>query len=83
MDSVIVEFLNLDNGNVYSIEIPLDISANELIVALNNAYHLGLDTMNYTEYYLGTENPIAFLRGSRLLKDYGIRNGTKIFFKRS
>lgn len=62
----------------YDLEIPLDITANELIVALNSAYQLGIDFNSGLRPYLKTENPIAFLQGDTLLKDYRLRNGTII-----
>jgi len=30
-----------------------------------------------------SENPIAFLRGNKTLREYGIRNGSWIIYKRS
>ena len=62
------------------LEIPLDITANELVNALNTAYELGIDTSNVKNCYLKAENPIALLKGNRLLTEYGVRNGTVINF---
>lgn len=62
------------------LEIPLDITANELVNALNVAYELGIDTTNVKNCYLKAENPIALLKGNRLLSEYGVRNGTVINF---
>lgn len=62
------------------IEIPFDITANELVIALNQAFSLGLDTSNITECYLKTENPIALLKGNKTLREYKLRNGTVINF---
>lgn len=64
----------------YDLEIPLDISANELFNALNSAFDLGADTTNIKNCYLQAENPIALLKGNKLLSDYGLRNGTIINF---
>lgn len=61
-------------------EIPLDISANDLVIALNSAYDLGIDTSDVKNCYLKAENPIALLKGNKLLSDYGIRNATVINF---
>lgn len=58
------------------LEIPLNITANDLVIALNQAYDLGIETSDVKNCYLKTENPIALLRGNKLLKDYGIHNGT-------
>lgn len=62
------------------LDIPLDISANELVIALNEAYALGIDTGNIQNCYLKTENPIALLKGNKLLSEFGIRNGSVIHF---
>ena len=60
------------------LEVPLDISANELVVALTNAYQLNIDTEDIKQCYLRCERPIALLRGDRTLREFGIRNGTII-----
>ena len=62
------------------LEIPLQISANDLVVALNSAYKLGIDTSNIKNCYLKAERPIALLRGNKSLSEYGIRNGSVINF---
>lgn len=62
------------------LEIPLAISANELVIALNIAYNLDIDTNDIKNCYLKAENPIALLRGNKTLAEYGIRNGTVINF---
>ena len=64
----------------YDLEIPLDISANELVNDLNVAFELGIDTSNIINCFLQAENPIALLKGNKLLSDYGLRNGTVINF---
>ncbi len=60
------------------IDIPFDISANELIIALNTALELGMDTTDISRCHLKTENPIALLRGNKLLRDFRLREGTII-----
>ncbi len=63
------------------LDVPLDITAQELIIALNSAFQLGLAIDSPTaNYHLKTENPIALLHGNKLLSDYGLRNGTIIHF---
>lgn len=64
----------------YDLEIPLDISANELVNALNSAFDLGIDTSNVKNCYFQAENPVALLKGNKLLSDYGIRNGSIVNF---
>lgn len=60
------------------LEIPLDISANELVNALNTAFDLGIEVTDITNCYLKSENPIALLKGNKKLSEFGIRNGTII-----
>jgi YukD. len=60
------------------LDIPYDISANELIIALNEALRLGMDTSDPSRCHLKAENPIALLRGNKLLKDFRLREGTII-----
>ena len=58
------------------LEVPLDISANDLVLALNTAYDLGIDTSNIQNCYLKAESPIVLLNGNKLRADFGLRNGT-------
>ena len=62
------------------LDIPVNMTANELVLALNTAYNLEIDVSDVKNCYLKTENPIALLKGNRLLSEYGIRNGTVIHF---
>lgn len=71
--------LKIPKQNVVAdLEIPLDISANELVLALNMAYDLGIDTSNIKDCYLKAENPIALLKGNKTLSEFGLRNGSVI-----
>ena len=60
------------------LEIPLDISAHDLVMALNEAYNLEMDICDMRCCYLKAENPLALLKGSRTLREFGIRNGSVI-----
>lgn len=60
--------------------VPLNISANELVLALNAAYKLEMDTSNVKNCFLKAENPIALLKGNKTLADFGIRNGSVIYY---
>ena len=62
------------------LEVPLDISANDLVIGLNTAYDLGIDVSDVKNCYLKAENPIALLKGNKLLSEFGVRNGTIINF---
>lgn len=79
-EKVIIEFVNQDSKEKKDIEIPVDITANDLIRALNTVYGLKLDEENIFNYYLVSEKPIAFIHGNRKLKEYKIRNGSILYF---
>ena len=62
------------------LEIPLHITANELVLALNAAYELSIDTSDIKNCYLKAERPIVLLRGNKTLAEFGVRDGTVIYF---
>lgn len=77
-ESAIIIF-NIKRRNVsFDLEVPLFITANELVQALNSAYELGIDTSDIKNCYLKAEKPIALLRGNKTLQEFGIRNGSII-----
>ena len=59
------------------VEIPLDISANELCDALFHKYYPERYG-DMRKYYLRAERPIALLRGEKTLREYGLRDGSVI-----
>ena len=71
-----------NNNDVCDIEVPLYISANELLYGLNEGFNLGIKLEDSTQCYLCSENPIALLKGNRLLSEYGLHNGTRICYKK-
>ncbi len=78
----IVVVLNIDNGRIIKdVEIPLDITANELIAALNSSYKLGMNTEDISSCYLRSENPIALLKGTKTLFEFGLHHATVIYYK--
>lgn len=74
---VVVLYLH-KKGYKMDLDIPLDITVNELIIGLNEGLKLGMDTSDLSKCHLKTENPIAFLKGNKTLDEYGLRNGTVI-----
>ena len=62
------------------LEVPLFITANELVNALSSAYSLDIDSSDIKNCYLKAENPIALLKGNKTLAEFGIRNGSVINF---
>ncbi len=77
-ETAIVIFNILKRNVSVDLEIPLDITANELVIALNTAYRLGIDTSDIKNCYLKAENPIILLRGNKTLAEFGLRNGSSI-----
>ena len=69
-----------NNCTDVDLDIPLNISANDLVIALNSTFNLGIDTSNIRNCFLKSENPIALLKGNKLLSDVGVRNGTVIIY---
>ena len=81
-ESAVVRFESLDKGISCDIEVPLDISANDLVIGLNEAFHLGIDISDIKQCYLASESPIALIKGKKLLGEFGVRDGTLIIFSR-
>lgn len=79
-DRVVIIFNYKKANTSMDIEIPLNITATELVVGLNAAYDLGIDVSDIKKCYLKSERPIALLKGNKLLSQYGIRNGSIINF---
>ena len=72
--AVIYFTMRLKNGKKREVDldVPLTITANELVVGLNSA--------DIKHCFLKAENPIALLRGNKTLADYKVMNGTRITF---
>ena len=74
----IIIFNIIKRNFTVDLEIPLDISANDLFIALNEAYNLGVDVSDIKNCYLKVENPITLLRGNKTLEEFGVCNGSVI-----
>lgn len=81
-NKAVVVFKIMKRKKGYDLEIPLDISANDLVAALNTAFDLGIDTGDIKNCYFQAERPIALLKGNKSLAEFGVRNGTIIYFTR-
>lgn len=79
-ETAVIIFNIIQRAFSADLEVPLEITANELVLALNTAYSLGIDTTDIKNCYLKSENPIALLRGNKTLKEFGIRNGSIVNF---
>lgn len=78
-NTAIIIFKDRVKGITVDLETPLDITANEFVVAVNSAYQLGIDITDTKQCYLKAENPIALIRGNRSLSDFGIHAGTIVY----
>lgn len=79
-ESAIIIFRDKKRNIEADIETPLDITANEFVIGINSAYGLGIDITDIKQCYLKAENPIALLKGNRKLSDFGVRNGTIVYY---
>ena len=79
-ETAIIIFNIAKRNFTVDLEVPLDISANDLVNALNAAYDLDIDMSNIKNCYLKAENPIALLKGNKTLAEFGLRNGSVINF---
>lgn len=81
-DRIVVQFYRTDTKSTVDVEIPLDITASELILGLDQAFSLNINIEDAKDCYLASENPIAFLHGNKTLREYGLRNGSIIIYQR-
>ncbi|MBO5460396.1 MAG: EsaB/YukD family protein [Ruminococcus sp.] len=81
-EKAIVIFHHVKKSQSFDIELPLDIPASELVLALNQGLELGIDTKDISQRYLKSTNPIALLKGNKTLAEYGIHNGSEIWYGR-
>lgn len=81
-NKIIMRYERQKTGDSFDLEVPLNITVNELLNALNQGLHLGINREDVSQCYLTTENPIALLKGDVLLEEYGLHDGTKLFFTR-
>lgn len=79
-NNAIVIFNIWKRNSSVDLEIPLDITANDLVIALNKAYRLNIDTSDVKNCYLKAENPIVLLKGNKTLEEFGLHNGSIINF---
>lgn len=66
------------NPREYELEIPLDVNVRTICKSIMKA--LKIEGANDVRgYYIKTENPTCFLKGSDILSHYGISSGSKIY----
>ncbi len=81
-NNIIVVFSMPELNQEFDIEVPVDITANELIYGLNKGLGLGISLNNPEDCYLRSENPVALLRGDTSLEEYHLHEGSKIIYSR-
>ncbi|WP_167955301.1 EsaB/YukD family protein [Anaerosporobacter faecicola] len=79
---IIMQLKLIKQNKSFDILVPAELTANELIVGLNQAFSLGVDCSDLSQCYLQTENPIALLKGNRCIREYGLHHGSIIHFTR-
>lgn len=79
-ERITVILYDLNQDCEFDVDIPVNITANELIIGLNKGFQLGIDTSDYDKCYIKAENPTALIRGDKMIKEYGLRNGTRLFY---
>lgn len=77
--AIVVIRRDLD-GTERDLDIPLDITLHEFVMALQSIYEVDSDPERIGMSYLSVENPIALLKGNATLREYGIRDGSIIHF---
>ena len=71
--SVVVEFRWGNNSK--DVEVPLNITCDELIHALNLGIGLGLDERNTASYRLTASNPPILIGGAKAIEEIGLLEG--------
>lgn len=82
-NSAVIKFVNHSSRFELDLEVPLDITAQDLFLALNRSLNLGINEKDRYNYFLKADKPLAFLSGMETLDKFGVRNGTIINFVRS
>lgn len=79
-DKIVIVFNIVSRNESYDLEIPTDITTKDLVIGLNEAFGLDIDTSDINKCYLKSENPIALMRGNKKITDYRLRNGSIIYY---
>lgn len=82
MDKKTITVIFRNAGRELLLEIPTFISGQDFIIALNETYNLGIDITDLQQCYLQSENPIALVKGNKSLDDYGLRDGTVVYYEK-
>jgi uncharacterized ubiquitin-like protein YukD len=75
-ERVVIVFDMNNSREKYDLDVPMDITANDLIIALNETFSLGINVSKIQSCYLKANNPIVLLKGNRTLREFGVIDGT-------
>lgn len=81
-EQLIMIFHHTKKAETCDIEVPSNLTAIELVSALNDGFDLGIDLKDMTQCYMKTTNPIVLLKGNKTLLEFGLHQGTHIWFDR-
>lgn len=77
---IILLFVNHRTNSQIDIEVPLNITAGELIFGLNSGLSLGMNVEDIYQCYMSAENPIVLVKGNKTLEELGLHDGSVIHF---
>ena len=82
LEKIVIVFRQIKNRMVFDseLEIQTNMTANDLIVALNQLFDLGMNINKIQSCYLKAENPIALLKGDKTIADIGLINGSIVIY---
>lgn len=80
-DVAVIIFENRVSGESCDLEVPLNITANDLIKGIAQAFCLEKLNNGNAESYLKAENPIALIRGNKTLFEIGIHHATTVTYE--
>lgn len=71
--SIVVEFRW--GSSIKDIEVPLNITCDELVHALNYGIGLGIDERDTRSYRITASNPVIYISGSKTIEEVGLLDG--------
>lgn len=81
-EKVIVQFDNLMRNESVDLEIPLEITADEFVHAIDSAMKLRINFSDPSQSYLSCENPTILIKGDKTLEELGLRDGSRVIYFR-
>ena len=79
MANLIITFVDEEKNQHHDLEVPDEISADELVAALQIAYRLQGSTPDRSSAFMRMEYPIGLIKGKHSLRELGMRNGSIVY----